>query len=219
MDEDVGMTARDQLRARLKRTPLRPLVLALRERHREWAWKRGRGPAPHAMKAAIVREYSDRHGLRCLVETGTYLGEMIEAQSEFFDRILSVELQDELHAAAVDRFGDVPNVELFHGDSSLLLPTMIDDLDEPALFWLDAHYSGGVTARGEFDTPISSEVETVLARHLPDVVLVDDARCFDGTSDYPSIAEFCAEVVARRPDMMVEVADDIIRIAPSGKSN
>jgi hypothetical protein len=73
-------------------------------------------------------------------------------------------------------------------------------VQEPALFWLDGHYSGGETARGAQGSPIIAELETVFSRKLDDVVLIDDIRCFTGFDGYPSLADLKALVAARRPD-------------------
>jgi hypothetical protein len=70
-----------------------------------------------------------------------------------------------------------------------LLPTLTGDVN----FWLDGHYSAGVTFQGDSDTPITQELATI-ATCLPGFrrvsVLVDDLRCFDPTlpdlADYPS---------------------------------
>jgi len=75
------------------------------------------------------------------VETGTYLGEMINAQEGNFDRLLTVELDPELYRKAVRRFRRLAQVSVFQGDSSVELPKMVAAVNEPAIFWLDAHYS------------------------------------------------------------------------------
>jgi hypothetical protein len=104
------------------------------------------------VKQRALREHAARTGLRRLVETGTYLGETVTAMRGSFDRIVSVELDPLLFAAALRRFADAEDVELVHGDSGDVMPQIVSGLDAPALFWLDAHYSGGVTARGREDT-------------------------------------------------------------------
>ena len=62
------------------------------------------------------------------------------------DEVHSVELSDELHAAAVRKFERQPNVCLHKGDIGKVLPEIVDSLTKPALIWLDAYYSAKVTA-------------------------------------------------------------------------
>jgi hypothetical protein len=81
----------------------------------------------------------------------------------------------------------------------------------PCLFWLDGHFSAGVTARGDVDTPIVAELDSVLGRSgWNDVVLIDDARLF-GQGDYPSLSWIQQRVADARPGWRFQVRDDIIR--------
>ncbi len=153
------------------------------------------------------------------METGTYRGDMVEAQKRRFRRIFTIELDARLYERAVARFHADRHVVVLHGDSGRLLPEVIQRLEGPTLFWLDGHYSGGVTARGELDTPVVHELAAILgdpsSQH---VVLIDDARCF-GSGDYPSLDEIRRQVQVARPGWNVQTEDDIIRIhAPATAS-
>jgi hypothetical protein len=77
---------------------------------------------------------------------------------------------------------------------------------------LDAHYSAGVTARGKTDTPILEELDTIFALCPECVVLIDDARCFDGKNGYPTLAELKKYTAAKAPNWVFEVRHDIIRL-------
>jgi hypothetical protein len=169
-------------------------------------------PAPHIVKQRVLMQYQKRYGLRTLVETGTFTGEMVHAMSRRFDRIHSIELSRPLYDAAVSRFAGRPHVCVHFGDSGSVLPGLLPELHEPALFWLDGHFMGGATGRGSLDTPISDELTAILRHGVRGhVVLVDDARLFDGTAGYPALPELCARIARERPNARIEVADDIIR--------
>jgi hypothetical protein len=140
---------------------------------------------------------------------------MVAAVCDQFDEVVSVELDPALYRFATERHAGRDNVQLLRGDSAELLPKIIAALDEPALFWLDAHYSEGITARSGVDTPIETELRTILATDQPDhVVLIDDAREFVGANDYPTLAEVERFVSEVRPGWICQVADDVIRIHP-----
>jgi len=188
-------------------------VLLRRHRTKELAaWEAaGRvGPTPYLTKILTIRRHAVEHGIRVFVETGTYLGEMINAQEGNFDRLLTVELDPELYRKAVRRFRRLAQVSVFQGDSSVELPKMVAAVNEPAIFWLDAHYSKGFTARGEIDTPILGELELVLQRQYDDVILIDDADNFDGTNDYPTLTELESIILNRYPDRTVTCVGSII---------
>jgi hypothetical protein len=179
-----------------------------------WQWRlRGRHiPAPPIVKQRIVKALLRRSGASTVVETGTFRGDMVEALAPVAARIISIELDDALHAAAQRRFAGQPQVELLHGDSGGLLPRILSQLDRPALFWLDGHYTGAGSARTEVDSPIIAEIEALLEHPVRGhVVLIDDAREFSGTRGYPTIDQLRAMILARQPLSQFVVADDIVR--------
>jgi len=214
------------LRALVRRSGLSPVVTRVRHIQREAAARRrerrvvhdwvraGRPvPPPEPVKWRLVRATAVSRGLRAFVETGTFRGDMVEAMRSHCTRIISIELDRARFEAARARFAGCENVTILHGDSGALLSDVVARLAEPALFWLDGHYSGPGTARGESDTPILAELTHVLgadgARHT---ILVDDARLFDGTADYPTLPELERHVRQLRPDAAVVVRDDMIEI-------
>jgi len=159
----------------------------------------------HDYKKQVVSSYGS--GVRVLIETGTYYGEMVEAQMDNFDRIISIELSERLYKKAVDKFRGVKNVVILNGDSGKLLPSIVKTLHEPVIFWLDGHYSGGVTAKGSKETPIREELACILNHHIKHVILIDDARCF-GKGDYPTLEE----IQAVKGKYSYELKHDIIRL-------
>jgi hypothetical protein len=179
----------------------------------EWVALGLPAPAPHAVKEAIVRAYARRYGTSILVETGTYFGDMVAAMQHDFEHIYSIELSQALFDRACMRFKGVPNVTLIQGDSSHAIKLVLEQLESPALFWLDGHWSSGVTARGNQDTPVRDEIAAILAAEdRQHVILIDDARCFGTDPAYPTVAELRELVVARWPDIEFSVEVDIIRV-------
>ena len=169
-------------------------------------------PPPPPVKQSIVKAYGRRFGLRTLIETGTFAGLMIDAVRDRFDRIVSIELDPAWHARAVARFGHLSAVTLLQGDSGVRLPEVLATLTGPALFWLDAHYSGPITARGALDSPIVQELAAIRAHPVAGhVVLIDDMRVFDGTGGYPTVSELVRWIRDADPGSTVDVRDDILR--------
>ena len=174
---------------------------------------------PHGTKRRILSEYAARHGIRTLVETGTFMGDMVERMRRTFAQVHSIELSESLNIRARTRFAGVSNVHLHQGDSAAVLPALLATQTAPCLFWLDAHYSGGPTARAAIDTPIMAELTFILTHAVPNhVILVDDARLFVGADGYPTLEELRDFVHTMRPDYEMTVKDDIIRLVPGGAS-
>lgn len=178
-----------------------------------WMQKGKRNPPPPVVKWMTLREYANKFGLREMIETGTHEGNTLAAVREQFERLTSIELSEHYHTLASRRFDGDTGVRLLHGDSAQVLPEVVAELDRPALFWLDGHYSQGLTARGKTDTPISQELEAVLSdRRFEHVALIDDARLFRGVDDYPTLAALYETIQKVRPGYTMRVEDDIIRV-------
>ncbi len=172
-------------------------------------------PPPGLFKARTVRKYAKQYGLRCLVETGTYRGGMIATVKRDFDEIYSIELSEKLHVVARERFAKDKRVKLICGDSGEELPRVVERLACPALFWLDAHYSGGETANGIEGNPIMKEIACILKDRKEHVILVDDMRLFGADPAYPTSEALVAEITETAGErVMLEIRDDILRITP-----
>jgi hypothetical protein len=185
----------------------------LRRERREWE-RAGRPlPPPPLVKHELLLDFARRSPARVFIETGTYLGDTVHALRRRFREIHSIELDSTLYEAARRRFAGFRSVTIHHGDSATVLPELLSRLTEPALFWLDGHFSGGTTARGERDTPIQAELRCVLRHPIEGhVVLIDDARLFGTDAEYPTIGEVLDMVAVERPSWTVTVEGDVIRI-------
>lgn len=168
----------------------------------------------HQRKQEIILEYKYKYGCDILIETGTYLGDMVFAQLNKFKKIYSIELGVELFEKAKERFKDNHDVSILQGDSGNVLPELIEEINEPIIFWLDGHYSSGITALGEKECPIYEELKSILlsSHKYNHVILVDDARCFIGKNDYPTIKELYTYVTQENERYNISVQEDIIRL-------
>lgn len=183
-------------------------------------WKNNGSPAPppHYLKQQIIKYYQSKYNIKTFIETGTSYGDMIEAQKKTFDRLYSIELGKDLWKKAVKRFRQDANVTILQGDSGKVLETVTSDLNEPAIFWLDGHYSGGITARGEKECPILEEVNAVFRfKNIDHILLVDDASSFDGQHDYPTIDELTTHIKTKNNKYEVTIKDDIVRYIVAAK--
>jgi hypothetical protein len=195
-------------------TALYPKVKALGH-YPDYFWWVLRGkPArtPHLLKQRAVLEYGKRYRLRTIVETGTYYGEMIDAVLGHFDRIYSIELNPELVALARRRFEHYTEVRILEGSSQHKVLEVLDELDEPALFWLDCGYYCWDGQRGSEDR-LAVELQAILSHRVENhIVLIDDARGFTGANGTLTAAQLAAQVEQDFPARKVVIERDIIRI-------
>jgi hypothetical protein len=171
-------------------------------------------PPPHAIKARAVIEQARGHNVRVLVETGTCLGEMARKCSEHFLQIWTIELSEDLAAEATRRLAKRRNVRVLCGESVGLLQQILATIREPVVFWLDAHYSGGVTAKGATECPLERELQVIAEHPCHDhIILIDDVRLM-GSGDYPSLERICELARGINPRYRIDVRDDILRCEP-----
>ncbi|NBW49214.1 MAG: hypothetical protein EBR49_03830 [Betaproteobacteria bacterium] len=122
------------------------------------------------------------------------MGETTALLAQHSRQVYSIEPEPKLYARASALFADKKHVEIINGLSETVFPELLPKLNGDVNFWLDGHYSAGITFKGPVDTPIVAELNTIadnLHRFGKVSVLVDDVRCFDPTlpeySTYPSV--------------------------------
>lgn len=180
-----------------------------------WQMKPRTLPLPHLLKQDILKGYAIEYKLSILVETGTYKGEMVEALRTIFKTIYSIELSEKFARRAKTYFCYCKNVTILQGDSGNVIGELIPKIDQPTLFWLDGHWSADQTARGEKSTPILEELSHILqTADLRHVILIDDARAFGNSEDYPTLEKLEAFIFSLRNNVKIIIEDDIIRILP-----
>lgn len=182
-----------------------------------WEKNGRKGAPPHIVKQKIVAGFGKRFHCETLVESGTFQGDMVQAQKNNFERIYSIELSPELRQKAARRFRGTKHIKIIQGDSGKVIPEIMPLLKGKTLFWLDGHYSGGITAKGEKECPIFEELDAILGHNqLKHVILIDDARLFNGTHDYPELDDLFAYVTSRLNDYGPSfVENDIICFLPN----
>lgn len=114
---------------------------------------------------------------KIFIETGSYGGDgIVAALNAGFRDIHSIELSDFYFNLCKERYTQ-PNVHLYNGDSVDVLPIILNEIDEPCVFWLDAHWCDPNTAVGKFPVPLLEELD-IISKHSikTHIILIDDCR-------------------------------------------
>lgn len=161
------------------------------------------GSVPHGVKMYYVlrtiRDLAvDWPGKMAFVESGTSHGDGVYAILPHVDEVHTIEAWDEAYEYSRIRFECEDKVSIYFGDSGVVLPEILPQLqNKAAVFWLDAHYSGDGTALLDKETPIVAELEAIASvSTLEFAIVIDDARGFGVWNDYPSIEwmqNYCEE--------------------------
>lgn len=182
---------------------------------KKWLRENDTIPPPPFVKQYLIKEVQKEFKLTTFVETGTYLGDMIEAQRLNFSQLISIELGHHLFKRASLRFNGYSHILILEGDSGKVLPSVLRDLKDPAIFFLDGHYSEGITALGDKECPIYEELKHILSHEVSNhVILIDDARYFTGQGDYPKLKEIKDYIYNKNSNYDMYVDRDIIYCLP-----
>jgi hypothetical protein len=105
------------------------------------------------------------------------------------DKVVTIEVSPRLNRLNKQVYADCRNIDFLLGASEDVLPAILPKLQGDVLYWLDGHFSAGITGMSDTETPIIKEINAIgKHNHKGKVVLmVDDIRCFDGTHDYPTL--------------------------------
>jgi len=156
-----------------------------------WAARDYSVPCPKFVKDAVLK----RQNLvdSTWVETGTYHGETTLLLSQIAKKVFTIEPEVTLYETAKRRFAENPKVTVINDISENAIPLLLPVINGNVCFWLDGHYSGGVTFAGPNDTPLVEELREIqrhLHRFSSTMIAIDDIR-FCGKShmygEYPSL--------------------------------
>lgn len=156
------------------------------------AWrKRGyASPSPHFIKQLCLIRNSTAKAT--WVESGTYLAETTIFLARKGNIVHTIEPEPKLYERARKICKKYPNVHIYNDISENVLPVLLPKLNGDINFWLDGHYSKGITFQGPSDTPILSELNCISANieYFDKIsVFIDDVRCFKPAlnqySNYP----------------------------------
>lgn len=123
--------------------------------------------------------------LHTFVETGTYLGDTTAQAAQRYNRVHTIEASPQLHAMAVRRFAETPNVTCHFGSSPAVLAAL--DVPQPAVFYLDAHWQKADAYEvwdGE-PVPLWEELDVILKRPYADIIAIDDLHSFGSDKTHP----------------------------------
>ena len=145
------------------------------------------------------------------VETGTYIGETVDMILSFkkYKNIHTIELNEGLYNDAVAKYKGNKRVTCWQGDSIDCLKTIVENLDTPATFWLDAHASGELVGGKSGGSPVLDELDIIASSKVKDhTIIIDDCRLF-GTAEWSYVNKEDAvnKIMSINPDYKIHYLD------------
>jgi hypothetical protein len=147
-------------------------------------------------KLRQLRSRYDASAIRVFVETGTFKGATTKLAQEQFSVVHTIELDPVLHMTASTECAH-PSTTFHLGDTRDLLPKLAQEITEPVLWYLDAHWfkHPGVAGK-EKGLPLWDELRVLAARSYADVIVVDDVHDFGTAKPTPEWLDVTLERIA-----------------------
>ncbi len=132
------------------------------------------------IKRLIWKKHPSYSKIKVAVETGTGYGHTAIGLSYHFSKVITVELVQKLFEYAAKKGKGHGNIDFRYGDSVTLLPQILHSVgDEPILFYLDAHYSGGESETLGAKPTVLEELKIInRLRNNYDMIVIDDCKYF-----------------------------------------
>jgi|688.fasta_scaffold73476_2 hypothetical protein len=136
--------------------------------------------------AAIIGMQNNK---KYFVETGTYIGKSTYNIQQLFKKVYTCEASEDLHNAAKQLFflTKSHNIKIYLGDSRLFLKSLSKKICNNSIFFLDAHYSMGITSRKYGTCPLLDELKIIFDKSSEGIIVVDDLRTMNGKNGYPNL--------------------------------
>jgi hypothetical protein len=125
------------------------------------------------------------------IETGTYKGHSARRLAQHFERCDTIERDEILAKRAIDSLVELQNLKVHQGHTVDVLQHVIPAQEINVLFWLDAHYSAGITSGIDDPCPLDREVQIILRSRQAHntIILIDDCRGLTGIGGWPTLGE------------------------------
>lgn len=147
-----------------------------------------------ALKTELLQMLQRAFKIDAFVESGTYLGATTNKAADVFKEVHTVELSQELFNKAQERFKGRNTIFLHQGNSGIIFSTLLPKISSRVLFYLDGHYSGGITAQGPLNTPVLDELYAIRdAKKSDAVIMIDDIWLFQNSLYPEKIRGTCKE--------------------------
>jgi len=179
-----------------------------------------RGGVPTELAIAL----KDAYNLQGFIETGTNCGATALWAAQYFQKVITIEAAKEIYEAVLNNYSHLENIEFVLGNSKEQLVEIVPRLKEPCIFWLDAHWSGGITYGESEECPLLEELQIINDSEFDHFILIDDARLFlspppspHRVEEWPTIDAVTSLLNAGRSRYTVIVEDVIVSVPEAAK--
>ena len=133
---------------------------------------------PSIDKEFLLLLQDDYTKYNSFVETGTFLGETTFTMEPFFNKLYTIEFSEKYYNNTKNKYnGD--KIHFILGDSSIVFESLLPNITDKCIFFLDGHWSGGDTGHSNKDCPLNEEITHINNLFTNDaIIIIDDFRLF-----------------------------------------
>ena len=167
---------------------------------------------------AELKYLQEKLNLKTAIEAGTYLGGSAIELAKIFETVYTIEKSEEIFEIGKKNLMNIRNISHIKGDTREVIENLIGGNDM-VLFWIDSHWSGGLTYGKDDECPLIDELRTIFSKtYKSAAIMVDDARLFmapppypNNERNWPTLKEISSEVPE---EFEINIWEDVIYITP-----
>ena len=178
---------------------------------------------PHDLVLKLKRNFN----ISTFIESGTYQGQTALWAAQHFEKVYTIEKSIELYERVSAQYNNLHNVNFLFGDTRAVLKDIVPKQQCASIYWLDAHWSGGITYGEKDECPLIRELEIINANSnfTEQFILIDDARLFlkpppppHNGNEWPDINQVIKTLTFNKNRYTAINEDVIINVPLSAKS-
>jgi hypothetical protein len=178
------------------------------------------GAVTFGIPKKLVRLIKEHFAVMIFVETGTFKGKTTIWAAGIFNEVYTIENSKELFDLTSKSLTEYSNIHPLFGNSASQLKNVISEINQPALFWLDAHWCGANTYGNDEPCPLLDEIRIIKQSSHNHIIMIDDARFFlkppprpQNSDLWPGLKEIL-DLLNMDKDYFTFVSEDVIVALP-----
>jgi hypothetical protein len=122
--------------------------------------------------------HDDYTKYNCFIETGTLNGGTIFSLEPYFNKLYTIEFSEKYYNNTKNTYSG-NKINFILGDSAIVFESLLPNISDKCIFFLDGHWSGGDTGHSNKDCPLDEEITHINNLFTNDaIIIIDDFRLF-----------------------------------------
>ena len=115
---------------------------------------------------------------KCFIETGTLNGDTIFSLEPYFNKLYTIEFSEKYYNNTKNKYSG-SKINFILGDSSIVFESLLPNITDKCIFFLDGHWCGSDTGKSNKDCPLYEEITHINNLCTNDaIIIIDDVRLF-----------------------------------------